>query len=77
MPTQGSNIPVLTVEKFWLDKDGRALWCHSDGTSAASGAWSSVSGQAASGWVKCSMISGTAGTTVLTGYIPVYSNRTG
>ena len=76
MPTQGSNIPVLTVEKFWLDKDGRAIWAHSDGVAAASGAWNSVSSQSASGWLKASIISGTAGTTVLAGYIPIYSQRT-
>jgi hypothetical protein len=30
MPTQGSYDPVLTVEKLWLDKDGRGLNVHAD-----------------------------------------------
>ena len=39
MPTQGSNIPVLTAEKIWLDKDGRGLYAHDDGTAVKAGTW--------------------------------------
>ena len=51
MPTQGSSIPVLSSEKFWIDNDGRGIWFHWDGTNFFSGStdgpW--VSGNADSG----------------------------
>ena len=42
MPTQGSNIPVLTAEKFWLDKDGRGLNVHADGLVSNQDKWTNT-----------------------------------
>lgn len=86
MPTQGSNIPVLTVEKFWLDKDGRGLYVHADGAVCNADTWSTgVSGgttgavqvlpaPSATAWLKINYMSGTAGTTT-TGYIPIFNYK--
>ena len=85
MPTQGSSIPVLSVEKLWLDNDGRGLNVHWDGTNYFSGACAGVSGGttgantflpavSSCGWLRIQAMSGTAGTTQ-TGYIPVYSTH--
>ena len=90
MPTQGSNIPVLTAEKFWLDKDGRGLHAHDDGTACKAGTWTNI-GVYASGtaqgntievlpapsttaWLKITVMSGTAGSSFV-GYIPVFSGN--
>ena len=89
MPTQGSNIPVLTVEKLWLDKDGRGIYAHDDGKAAKAGTWVNTpfasgsfvtgSGQvlpaaSTTAWLKLTWMSGTAGNTT-TGYIPVFSGN--
>ena len=42
MPTQGSNIPILTVEKFWLNKNGRGLNVHSDGIVSNADMWTNT-----------------------------------
>ena len=83
MPTQGTNIPVLTAEKLWLDSKGRGLYLHCDdenyysGT-AATGIYASGNGSvqvlpAAStqGWWEVTIMSGTAGNT-FNGYIPIF-----
>ena len=51
MPTQGSNIPVLSVEKFWLDNKGRGLHLHCDDANY-------YSGQIAGQWVSGNTHSG-------------------
>ena len=86
MPTQGSNIPVLTAEKFWLDKDGRGLHAHDDGMACKAGTWTNINTYADSGvrevlpaasttaWLKLTVMSGTTGATFV-GYIPVFSGN--
>jgi len=84
MPTQGSNIPVLTVEKFWLDSHGRGIYAHGDGYAACPQTWNGVhSGNTTSGylpaasttaWLKLTIMSGTNGA-AFTGFIPVFSGN--
>ena len=88
MPTQGSNIPVLSVEKFWLDNDGRGINVYNDGSNFWSGASiselyaSSIStgkyqilpAASTSGWLRIRAMSGSTGS-LQTGYIPIFSCR--
>ena len=90
MPTQGSSIPVLTVEKFWLDKSARGFHAHDDGSALASVSWttSTVYGSGAgagftirvlpaastTAWLKIIWMSGTAGNQT-TGFIPIFSGN--
>jgi hypothetical protein len=82
MPTQGGSIPVLSVEKLWLDNDGRGLNVHWDGTNFWSGAITgkTLSGAtylpaaSTSGWFRIQAISGSTGS-IQTGYIPIFKYR--
>lgn len=82
----GSKIPILTVEKFWLEKDGRGLYVFDDGAVCSGAAWTGVSGGAlecskkflpavsAQAWLKVTRMSGTSGGTTV-GYIPIFNSR--
>ena len=61
MPTQGSSIPVLSIEKLWLDNDGRGLNCHWDGTNFWSGNIVGPSGASASGLIRILPAASTSG----------------
>ena len=86
MPTQGSSIPVLSVEKFWIDNDGRGINLHWDGTNFYSGAITTtifasglgsvqvMPAASTQGWLRLTMMSGTAGTSFY-GYVPVYKSK--
>jgi len=53
MPSQGSNIPVITVEKLWLDKAGRGIYVHKDAVVMNENKWIKgpyVSGNTSLGW---------------------------
>ena len=83
MPTQGSSIPVLSVEKFWIDNDGRGLNFHWDGTNFFSGAITTnayasgtshqqvLPAASTNGWLHITAMSGTTGKT-FDGYLPVF-----
>ena len=83
MPTEGSSIPVLSVERLWLDNDGRGLNCYWDGTNFWSGNIACRSGTgigesikilpaaSTSGWLRIQAMSGSTGS-IQTGYIPVF-----
>ena len=84
MPTQGGSIPVLSVEKLWLDKSGRGLYVYGDNYVSNADAFPGVSSTCAgaskkflpaastTAWLRVHMMSGTAGAT-FTGYIPIFS----
>ena len=79
MPTQGSNIPVLTVEKLWIDKNGRGIYVHADGNVCNADTWTGklaksgafLPAVSATAWLKVIRMSGTSGTES-TGYIPIF-----
>ncbi len=86
MPTQGGSIPVLSIEKLWIDHTGRGINLHWDGTNFFSGAatcgiYASGAGgeqvlpaASTNGWVRITMMSGGTGTS-FTGYLPVFKYK--
>lgn len=86
MPTQGGSIPVLSVEKLWLDKKGRGVHVHGDNYVSNADTFPGVSSTCAesskkflpaastTAWLRIHMMSGTAGAT-FTGYIPIFSGN--